>query len=40
MTTTVPANCPPTCGELSQVWTNLVDNAVDAMEGMDGRGVA
>ena len=25
-------------GELNQVWTNLVDNAVDAMEGMDGRG--
>ena len=25
-------------GELNQVWTNLVDNAADAMEGMDGRG--
>jgi signal transduction histidine kinase len=25
-------------GELNQVWTNLVDNAVDAMEGLDGRG--
>jgi signal transduction histidine kinase len=25
-------------GELNQVWTNLVDNAVDAMDGMDGRG--
>jgi signal transduction histidine kinase len=25
-------------GELNQVWTNLVDNAADAMEAMDGRG--
>ena len=29
---------PAYAGELNQVWTNLVDNAVDAMEGMDGRG--
>jgi signal transduction histidine kinase len=29
---------PTYAGELNQVWTNLVDNAVDAMEGMDGRG--
>jgi signal transduction histidine kinase len=25
---------PAYAGELNQVWTNLVDNAVDAMEGM------
>jgi signal transduction histidine kinase len=25
-------------GELNQVWTNLIENAVDAMEGMDGQG--
>jgi signal transduction histidine kinase len=30
---------PAYAGELNQVWTNLVDNAADAMEGMDGRGV-
>jgi signal transduction histidine kinase len=29
---------PTYAGELNQVWTNLVDNAIDAMEGMDGRG--
>jgi signal transduction histidine kinase len=29
---------PAYAGELNQVWTNLVDNAVDAMEGMDGTG--
>jgi signal transduction histidine kinase len=29
---------PAYAGELNQVWTNLVDNAIDAMEGMDGRG--
>ena len=29
---------PAYAGELNQVWTNLVDNAADAMEGMDGRG--
>ena len=29
---------PAYAGELNQVWTNLVDNAVDAMEDMDGRG--
>ena len=29
---------PAYAGELNQVWTNLVDNAVDAMEGMDGHG--
>jgi len=29
---------PAYAGELNQVWTNLIDNAVDAMEGMDGRG--
>jgi signal transduction histidine kinase len=29
---------PAYAGELHQVWTNLVDNAVDAMEGMDGSG--
>jgi signal transduction histidine kinase len=29
---------PVYAGELNQVWTNLVDNAADAMEGMDGRG--
>jgi signal transduction histidine kinase len=29
---------PAYAGELNQVWTNLVDNATDAMEGMDGRG--
>jgi signal transduction histidine kinase len=29
---------PAFAGELNQVWTNLVDNAVDAMEGMDGTG--
>ncbi len=34
------ATTPPTCrcieayaGELNQVWTNLIDNAVDAMDG-------
>jgi signal transduction histidine kinase len=27
---------PAYAGELNQVWTNLVDNAVDALEGMDG----
>jgi signal transduction histidine kinase len=25
-------------GELNQVWTNLIENAVDAMDGMDGQG--
>ena len=29
---------PAYAGELNQVWTNLVDNAVDAMDGMDGTG--
>jgi len=29
---------PAYAGELNQVWTNLVDNAAAAMEGMDGRG--
>jgi signal transduction histidine kinase len=29
---------PAYAGELNQVWTNMVDNAADAMEGMDGRG--
>jgi signal transduction histidine kinase len=29
---------PAYAGELNQVWTNLVDNAADAMEDMDGRG--
>ena len=29
---------PAYAGELNQVWTNLVDNAADAMDGMDGRG--
>jgi signal transduction histidine kinase len=29
---------PAYAGELNQVWTNLVDNAVDAMGGMDGTG--
>jgi signal transduction histidine kinase len=29
---------PAYAGELNQVWTNLVDNAVDAIDGMDGRG--
>jgi signal transduction histidine kinase len=29
---------PAYAGELNQVWTNLVENAVDAMEGMDGTG--
>jgi signal transduction histidine kinase len=29
---------PAYAGELNQVWTNLVDNALDAMEGMDGTG--
>jgi signal transduction histidine kinase len=29
---------PAYAGELNQVWTNLVDNAIDAMEGMDGSG--
>ena len=29
---------PAYAGELNQVWTNLVDNAVDALDGMDGTG--
>ena len=29
---------PAYAGELNQLWTNLVDNAVDAMDGMDGSG--
>jgi signal transduction histidine kinase len=29
---------PAYAGELNQVWTNLIDNAVDAMDGMDGTG--
>jgi nitrogen-specific signal transduction histidine kinase len=29
---------PAYAGELNQVWTNLVDNAADAIDGMDGRG--
>jgi signal transduction histidine kinase len=29
---------PGYAGKFNQVWTNLVDNAIDAMEGMDGRG--
>ena len=29
---------PAYAGELNQVWTNLVENAVDAMDGMDGTG--
>jgi signal transduction histidine kinase len=29
---------PAYAGELNQVWTNLIENAVDAMEGMDGQG--
>ncbi len=34
-TVTIPADLPIICGwpgELNQVWTNLIDNAVDAME--------
>jgi signal transduction histidine kinase len=29
---------PAYAGELNQVWTNLIDNAVDAMAGSDGQG--
>jgi len=29
---------PAYAGELNQVWTNLIENAIDAMDGMDGTG--
>ena len=34
VTVTLPDNLPPVCGwpgELNQVWTNLIDNAIDAL---------